>query len=473
MFSIVLAIPVALVCSSVLFAWGSAQRAHLRSRFLLWGAALAVVGLLVMAVIAWATHEDEHYDDFGSALQVLAAIDGGALFVAGLGPAAPWLLGVLRRHTARLSPAIRLAARDVARNSPRTAPPIAITMVMTAFAVSWMILTVAVTAQHRAGYFPQARSGALVVDVQTGDANDAAAARAVIQQELPGVPIAQRDDPAHLGHFSLDVEDVDLPDVESVASAGFIGDPALLRYLTGDPATPYDEGTAVVVTPNDLKVDTVTLFYSMPTDDDAEKELPSKSIPAIAVKSADPYVNEVFIPTKVIRDLGLRPQPIKLIVDPSAHRTTEAEQERINQRLGERMSAYVERGFQEPAAEWMGVVAAALAVALASALIAGGQAGAGGRTRRVLLRVRAGSPLALRMFAAGRAGWSMVCGTALGTFAGCVIGLLLAWPMTASSDWDVLPRVSFETPWWAIAALATGLPVLAGVIAALPKPRRP
>ncbi|WP_431931425.1 hypothetical protein [Nonomuraea jabiensis] len=137
------------------------------------------------------------------------------------------------------------------------------------------------------------------------------------------------------------------------------------------------------------------------------------------------------------------------------------------------MSAYVERGFQEPDAEWMGVVAAAIAVALASALIAGGQAGAGGRTRRVLLRVRAGSPLALRMFAAARAGWSMLCGTALGTFAGCVIGLLLAWPMTASSDWDVLPRVSFETPWWVIAALAAGLPVLAGVIAALPRPRRP
>jgi hypothetical protein len=426
-----------------------------------------------MAVIAWATHEDNHYDDSESALQILAAIDGGALFLTGLGPSTPWLLGALRRHTVRLSPAIRLAARDVARNSPRTAPPIAITMVMTAFAITWMIVAVAETAQSRAGYFPLARSGALVVDVQTDDPKDVAVARTVVQQELPGVPIAQRDEPTYLGHFSLEVEDVDRRDVESVAPAGFIGDQALLRYLTGDPATPYDEGTAVVVTPNDLKVDTVTLSYSMPTDDDAEKEPPSKSIPAIAVKSADPYVNEVFIPTKVIRDLGLRPEPIKLIVDPSAHRTTEAEQERIDQRLGAEMSTYVERGFQEPAAEWMGVVAAAIAVALASALIAGGQAGAGGRTRRVLLRVGAGSPLALRMFAAGRAGWSMLCGTALGVFAGCVIGLLLAWPMTVSIDWGVLPRASFETPWWAIAALATGLPVLAGVIAALPGPRRP
>jgi hypothetical protein len=109
--------------------------------------------------------------------------------------------------------------------------------------------------------------------------------RAVIQQELPGVPIAQRESPTHRGHFSLEVEGVDLPEVEGVAPAGFIGDQALLRYLTGDPATPYDEGTAVVVTPNDIQVDTVTLYYSLSTDDEGT-ELPAKSVPAIAVKSS-------------------------------------------------------------------------------------------------------------------------------------------------------------------------------------------
>jgi hypothetical protein len=181
-------------------------------------------------------------------------------------------------------------------------------------------------------------------------------------------------------------------------------------------------------------------------------------------------VNEVFIPTKVIRDLGLRPEPDRLIVDPSAHRTTEAEQDRIDQRLGDGASTYVERGFQA-STEWMAVVAVGVVVALGSALVAGGRAGTGGRSRRVLLRVSDGSALALRVFAASRAGWSMLCGTALGTAAGCVIGLLLAWPMTTSSDWEVLPRVSFQTPWWAMAALVAGLPVLAGIIAALPKPR--
>ncbi|MEO3794860.1 hypothetical protein ABGB14_32005 [Nonomuraea sp. B10E15] len=463
---VVFAIPVALACGSVVFAAESARRTHVKSRLLAWGAALAFAGLFVMALVAWSTREDKHYDDFGSALQTLAALIGGSLFLTGLGPATPWLLNILRRRAARLSPVIRLAARDVDRNSRRTAAPIAITMVLTAFAVASLIIAVATTAQSRAGYQPQARPGTLVVNVW---AEDASIARAVIQQELPGAPVAQKDVLDHQGYFSLDVKDVDLPDVESVHPAGSIGDQAFLRYLTGNPATPYDDGTAVVVTPDDIQVDTVTLSYSLSTDKEL-KDLRVKSIPAIAVRSADPHVNEVFIPPKVVRDLGLRLEPDKLIVDPSAHRTTKAEQDRIDRRLGDGESTYVERGFQESAG-WMGVVAAAIGVALGSALVAGGRAGAGGRSRRVLLRVSNGSVLTLRMFAASRSGLSMFCGTALGAAAGCVIGLLVAWPSTTSIGWEVPQRVSFETPWWAIAGLVAGLPVLAGIIAALPGPR--
>ncbi|MFI6904566.1 hypothetical protein ACIBKY_25120 [Nonomuraea sp. NPDC050394] len=77
-----------------------------------------------------------------------------------------------------------------------------------------------------------------------------------------------------------------------------------------------------------------------------------------------------------------------------------------------------------------------------------------------------------RLLAAGRAGWSALCGVVPGAAAGCGIGWLLAWPMTTPYDEDdILLRVSFGTPWWVIAALAIGLPVLAGAIAALPKHR--
>ncbi|TDE52834.1 hypothetical protein E1295_17455 [Nonomuraea mesophila] len=411
-----------------------------------------------MVFVAWTTREDRHYDDTGAFLLLLAAVVGGSLLLTGAGPSTPWLLALLRRHTVRLPPSIRLAARDLARNSGRTAHPIAITMVTTAVAVTVLIVAVAVTAQSRAGYDPAARSGALLVNVLAEDATDV---RATIQRELPGVPVAQRDLPSRRGDLRLRAEGV-----RDVASSGFIGDQALLRYLTGNPATPYDEGTAVVVTPHDVQVDAVTLTYALSSGEPSEK-----TIPAVVVSSSDPYVNEVFIPTQVVRDLGLRPEPYELIVDPSAHRTTGSEQERIDRRMGEGASTYVERGFRGSTG-WLGVVAALIVVALGSALVAGGRAAARGRSRRVLLRAGNGSALTLRRFAASRAGLSMVCGTAPGAVAGCVIGSLLAWPTTTSHEWEVMPRVSFDTPWWAIATLVAALPVLAGIIAALPRPPR-
>ncbi|MEV4891379.1 hypothetical protein AB0K48_18555 [Nonomuraea sp. NPDC055795] len=428
---------------------------------------MTVAGLALMAFIAWSTRTDDtYYDGFWSFPRVVAAITGGSLMLAGLGAFVPWLLDVLRRRTARLSPVVRLAARDVALGRHRTAAPIAVTMVLTACAVVVTSVAVAQSAQGRAWYVPQARHDALLVNLENADA---AVTRAALQREVPADSVVQRDHTTHQGHFSLDVEGVDLPDLESVFPAGFIGDQALLRYLTGNAATPYDEGTAVVVTPHDLDVDTVTVRYSLPTDDD-DAATRTKSLPATVVKSPDRQVNEVFIPTKVIRDLSLAPEADLLIVDPSRHRTTAAEQGRIEGRLADGAHTYLERGYQAPVA-WMGVVAGAVALALGGALVAGDRVGTGSRSGRTLLRAGGGSAATLRWFAAGRAGWSALCGAVPGAVAGCGIGWLLAWPMTTPNDeHDILLRVSFGTPWWAIAAVTVGLPVLAGVIAALPKP---
>lgn len=76
---------------------------------------------------------------------------------------------------------------------------------------------------------------------------------------------------------------------------------------------------------------------------------------------------------------------------------------------------------------------------------------------------RMGSPRALT---AGRAALAAACGTVTGLPAGCVVGLLLAWPYTTSSDWEAPPRVPFETPWVPIGLLAVALPLLAAVAGA-------
>ncbi|MGW0592702.1 hypothetical protein [Streptosporangium sp. NPDC002607] len=468
MIEAILSIPMAFALGSIGFAARSApdgRHTRVQLLHLVYGSILSMIGIMVMALTAWSTHEDQHYDDFGSALTTLAALMGGALFLFGLGPLTSWLLGILGRRAVHLPLPMRLAAHDVAGNRARTAPAVAATMVATALAIAVMIIAVATTAQNRAEYYPQVRSGALLV--QWFSAEEAAAVRAAIQQELPGVPITQVDRQRENGHFGLDIENVEFPDLESVAPAGIIGDHALLRYLTGDPSTPYDENTAVVVTADDVEVDKVSIHYDFDFARNDESLL-TKSIPVIVVKPADPHMEELFLPAKIMRDLGYHLEPDKMIIDPSIHRTSMIEQERLDRRLGDTATTYVERGFQASTGWWVFVVAAVV-VALGSALAATGQVG-DSRSRRVLLRVGGDLTAPLRSLAACRAGLSAACGTAMGAAAGCTIGLLLVWPMTASVEWDPMPRVAFDTPWSLIAALVVGLPVLAAVIAGLASP---
>ncbi|WP_068926250.1 hypothetical protein [Planobispora rosea] len=426
------------------------------------------------ALIAWSTHEDVHYDDFGLAMTFWAAMFSGALFLLGLGPFVPWLLGFLPRHAARLPLPFRLASRDLADDRSRTAPAIALTMIATALAVTITITEVAETAQQRAQYHPQGRPGALIVEVFTDDG--AAAARTAVRHELPGVPIAQSYRPREHGHFSLGIGNVGPSETESVDPSYLIGDRALLHYLTADASTPYDENTAVVVTTADAEVDRVRIHYDAPGGGlppaGGDTALSGKTVPAITVRPGDPRVNKIFVPAKVVRDLGFQLAPEKMIIDPSVHRVSAAEQERLDRRLGDSATTYVERGFQ-PSDRWLGLVGTLIAFASCGALAATAPAAVGARSRRVLRRIGGGSTATMRLFAACRTGLGTACGTVTGAVAGSVAGRMLAWPMTASADWEPIERAPFDTPWWTIIALAAGLPVLTAAIAALLPPAAP
>jgi hypothetical protein len=89
----------------------------------------------------------------------------------------------------------------------------------------------------------------------------------------------------------------------------------------------------------------------------------------------------------------------------------------------------VERGF-EASTGWLFVFGAIVLVALGGVLTATVSAAGSLRWRRVLLRVAGGSGVTLRLLAACRAWLIAICGTVLGAAAGCVTGLLLAWPKT-------------------------------------------
>lgn len=420
---------------------------------LILGAALATLGFVVTALTAWSTHEDTHYDDFGSAMTALAGIYGAALLIFGLGPFAPWLLGVLGRNAVRLPRVFRLAARHADGAPARTAGGMATTMAATAVATALMIIAPAMTAQGRADYYADAQPGALVV--AGFSAEQSATVRAAVQHELPGVPIAENNLAHGPGRLSVTSN-------RSSTWDAYIGDQALLRYLTGNPSMPYDEGKAVLVSADGEEITSADLEYTSSATDDS----PSiKTIPVMTVKALDPHFGRLFIPREAVQGLGFRLEPEELIIDPAHHRVSATEQERLDRRLGQIAFTHLEQGYQAPTGWWY-VIAVAILIALSGALAATRPAG----SERILLRLSGGSAAALRLLVTRRAAVTGACGTAIGATAGCAIGLCLVWPMTTSSDWDPPPRPPFETPWPAIALLIAALPVLAAVITALTSP---
>ncbi|MEV0586587.1 hypothetical protein [Nonomuraea sp. NPDC050310] len=159
----------------------------------------------------------------------------------------------------------------------------------------------------------------------------------------------------------------------------------------------------------------------------------------------------------------MRPQPEELIIDPALHRTTEAEQARLEGHLGEE-DVHVERGYQ-PSPRGIVPVSAAAAIALSAGLVAGRRAGLRSRAARTLTRVT-GRP-SLRLSAVTRTGLATLCGALPGVVIGVTVGMLLVWPATAPVGYlEVPPRGSFHTPWETVLSFAAALPVLAAVMAA-------
>ncbi|MEV0200117.1 hypothetical protein [Nonomuraea sp. NPDC050691] len=444
----------------------------IRRRYVAGGWFLSTAGICVMAIGAWSAREESRYGIISWIEIMLATLLGAGLLLLGFGPFASWLLEILGRQAERLPLPARLAVRDLAGRRAATALAITMTMLATAFAVALTIIMVGVTGQSGADYLPRARPGTLLVGQFS--AERASAVRAAIQQELPGVSITQVEIPGRptgeFRYFGARAENVELPD-ESAYPAEVIGDESLLRYLTGDRSTPYDEGTAVVVTTADVKVDTVKISYDATGEDDP---LASKTIPAVVAGTADPHLQTIFIPAKAVRDLGFPLEPDELIVDPSLHRTSADEQERLDSRLGNIAETYVERGFQASTG-WLFAAGAGFLVALGSALAAGGDKRANARLGHVLRRAGGGSVAAFRWFGASRAGLSALCGTVLGAVAGSPIGMLLIWPLTAPTTYESPPRLPFETPWLTVVAMVVGMPVLAAALGGLLArvPRRP
>jgi CheY-like chemotaxis protein len=447
--------PLALMCGSVIFA---ARSALLYKEQLKRGAILSAVAIAILASIAMATHADTHYDDMEGMYEWVGTI-AGALLLCGLGPSVPLLLSGVARFFGRSPSLLRRAVRDVTGPLGRSSAWIAVTMNATALAVALPITASAVTAQNRAEYVPSARLGALSVNVSGPDLT---AVRAAIAQELPGVPVAEKD----WGLLNVHVSEKD-----QVYSFPFIGDEALLRYLTGDFTTPYDSGKAILIMSDAPDVDHVRIEPVRRRYDIPEPLPPDLTIPASSVEPRYPGIEGIFLPATAVGRGGFEMSPSYLIVDPSLHRTSEAELERLTARLGDD-ALYLEQGYR-PSAIWRWITAAAILLSLMGAVAAASPRRSPHRPASPPPPAEDPPPASPRRDAAARAMLAAVCGVLIGAAAGCFIGVELRWPATISFGWEPFSRVPFTIPWRFILALLLGIPALTATVAALLARRRP
>lgn len=441
---------------------GRVRRVHVAG-----GLIVSLAGVLLMVISALSGRDDSRHGAIEWFGMVLLAFAGAGLLVSGLGPSGSWLLEMLARFAGRLPLPVRLAARDLAGRRVSTAPAVAVVTIATAFGVALTVVAVGMTGQSRAHYLSQARPGTLLV--HHFSAADAGTAREAIQRELPGAPVAQIERVSdEFRYLHVHAKEYDQPD-GVVYWRHVIGDEKVLRYLTGDQATPYDENTVVVVTNAGVKIESAEIDYAEDKRDDDPSTV--RTVPARTARTVDPKMQAIFVPAKIVRDLGYRLEPDELIVDPTLRRVSPEEQERVEGRLsGVTADTYVERGFQ-PSMGWTAVAVAAFLVAVGGALATGRGRTVSPRPAGVLRRVT-GGPSAFRWFAASRTGLSALCGTALGAVAGTPIGMLVIWPLTMRTSWDTPERSPFETPWALVAAMAAALPLLAAVLGGLLTPER-
>ncbi|MFG1948658.1 hypothetical protein [Nonomuraea sp. NPDC048826] len=436
-------------------------------RVVVLGRLTSLAGALLMGLGAWWAREDHRYGEIDFIGFLLITLVGAGLLTTGFGPLPSRLLEILGPFSERLPSPLRLAVRDLSDRRARAVLAITLAMMATASGLSLTIIAVGTTAQSRAEYSARGRPGSLSVWPSPAylgpfSAVDVATVRATMERELPGVPIAQREILADSSwYFEATAESVELPE-EAVYWDQAIGDEKLLRYLTGDQSTPYDEGTAVVITSADVAVDSVTIHYEIDGKLGA-----SKTVRAIVAVTSDPHMETIFVPSKMVRDLGYQLEPTELIVDPALHRVTVREQQRLDDRLDDAVAEVrVERGFVASTG-WVPVAGAAFLVALGCALTPGFGRTANARQARVMRRAGGGSASAFRWFCAARAGLSALFGTVLGAVIGCSAGMSLLWPLTMRTTWEAPVRVPFETPWPAITAVVGGLPLIAAALGAL------
>lgn len=447
------------------------------------GAVLLAAGLFVSLAGVKSLRE------FGAAVGAVLVILGAVLLT-------PLAVALAGRFAAPLPLPLRLAVRDAARNGGRTAPAVAAVLAAVAAATALGVGSSSDFAQRRMEYVPRLPHGSAMVDLtQVGRPQQRQKIREAIGTELPGVPVTELPTLAEMaadcgtsakGCLRLRLTDGApgaAPDAgtadadQSTGELGYVvGGAEQARLVLGrdvpEVNAALSAGKVVLLRDRPLREGkvTATVVKEVETGSEPVRKI---TVPATAYRASLP--TRALIPPRVADRLKFSTGTV-LALDRTAHRTTESEQRRVNERLAEVAAGpelYVERGPTERFGTVLLLLGGAAAVlVLGGSLIATGLSAADSRPDLATLAAVGAAPRTRRWLTMGQAGCVAVLGTWLGILSGMVPGIAAAVPLTATADGGAPPGVRLhgaviDIPWQFLMGVGVLVPLTAMLVAGL------
>lgn len=487
------------------------------------GAGLAVIGGAIVFKGLTASHLNGAGTN-GVALAAVAMISGALMLV----PAA--LVGA-GRLSAPLPVALRLAARDNARQRQRATGAVA--AVLAAVAAFTMIVIPALSDadQRRGEYSPTTVIGEGVVTSSFGapDGLSIKGAEATIQRIDPHLEVVQRQaltpgmNPGALNDFVLAstpdcppavaIQPTDIPNGRCTLTFGLGGqstngqiavlpaaeimrrlhlpddDAALLRSgalvarAYGSNIVSFDEnGQRIQPPPLPTHLNISVGTYKTSETDMSASDIKTTSTLAVPVIAVDPTTgndatfgqgNGALIATEAVPSLQLPMTGAStdlLIRDPRGD-ISDTTQQQLEDAFGEEATVYVERGYQDPTALMLALIVGSFSLlVLIITLTSTALTMAERRADDATLAAVGGTRRTRRALAGGQAFVTGLVGTVLGMAVGFVPGIALAHSLTRNGydlmDGTHVPGPIVTIPWFWLAVLTIGVPLLAAAISA-------
>ncbi|MDA0635525.1 ABC transporter permease [Nonomuraea sp. MCN248] len=410
----------------------------------------------------------------GLAATVVARRQPGTLWVwaaavlvmIGLVVLTPWLVRFTGRAATRLRLPLRVSVRDAVRHRSRTASAVAAVMAVTATVVAVGIGAQSEYLDRRNAYTSARPTGMLAIWGGTMSDGAWGDLRAETARRLPGVPLVA-------GYQARDTQGrryalrytVRWNGIRTRRSAA-IGDQALLRLLQGrhDPraAAALASGKAVVFDAAAVRDGKLTLRAGS-TSGPARK----LEVPAVLATPADEHQGGALLPRALVEQAGFATAERQLY---AMHRLpADSTLWHDLTEVTPRVKVAFEEGYRQvPSPGLWSWLVGALVLVVGGTLAATGLASADMRPERSTMTAIGAPPGTLRMIVAGQALYISGLGASVGMVAGTVTGVALSRPMTTHGAGD---PATLAIPWPFMIAVVVGLPVLATVVALIPRAR--